>query len=281
MNLDWLLFFSILVLTGIAYWLYDKRTRRLLTRFQDITTLAFKSIEHRLRINAEGVQSIEGTPRIWAVITTYNRPGLLERTITSLRTHEPTVKILVVNNGSTDDTALVLDRLFQHGSIDLIVTNRHADVPQWQKGYVLHQAWHLLLLRHWSHWILLDDDIVITRPFLSSALEALDSLRRNGVRLVSLMTDEHQDHVHPTVHTATINGETYKLKRTFNGAFLVMPEEFFDDYGLPPVAEGINDLSTEDWYYSRLMTQRNELVACANAAEHLGNVSQREAMTLS
>lgn len=279
--MDWLLFVAVFLLTGIAYWLYDKRTRRLLSRFQEEAGRVFRAIEHRLKIQAEGpMASIDGQPEIWAVITTYNRSRLLDRTARSLNRHEPRVKILVINNGSADDTLRILETLYSEGIVHAVLTNRHEDIPQWQKGYTIHQAWQLLALRNWSHWILLDDDIEVARPFLSNAQQALGELRTQGVRLISLLTDARQEHVHQTLSTATVAGESYKLKRTFNGAFLVLPREFFTDYGLPPVAEGINDLSTEDWYYSRLMTRRDERVACANAAVHLGvDRSQREAST--
>ncbi len=91
------------------------------------------------------------------------------------------------------------------------------------------------------------------------------------------MSDETQEKFHPTQRELLLAGQSVRIKSSFNGASVFVPRDFFETFGLPPIREGINDLSVEDWYYSRLIKAADGKVGVIDIAEHTAyNDSQRE-----
>jgi hypothetical protein len=273
-----------LIVNGLVFWLYYVRTKRIIFKIRDSDHDSFKTllyrIEHRLAKPLPYWSRKEHQQNIWAVVFTYERLEMLDRTLASIRRHEPSLKILVVDNGSKDDTVAGLGTYLREGKIDKVLLNTHSDVPQWQKSFALHQAVNLLSIEPVTHLMFFDDDIEVRAPFIDFALNTMRELGPRGARVVSLMHDARQDVVHQTIETVTIDGQLVKLKRTFNGAMVFMPMESLDEFGLPPIAEGADEIGAEDWYFSRRLIALNGYAACADFAEHLGEVqSQRMAKT--
>jgi hypothetical protein len=279
-----LLTLLILIVNGLVFWLFYIRTKRIIYKIRDTDHKSFKTLlhrmEHRMAKPLPYWSRKEHKQNIWAVVFTYERLDMLKRTVASIRLHEPNLKILVVDNGSKDATVSTLADLHREGHIDKVLLNTHGDVPQWQKSFAFHQAVNLLSIEPVTHLVFFDDDIEVRRPFIDFALETMRELRPRGVRVVSLMHDWVQDTVHWTIETLTVDGEQVKLKKSFNGAMIFMPMESLDEFGLPPIGEGADEIGAEDWYFSRRLEALDGFAACADFAEHLGAVhSQRVAKT--
>lgn len=271
----------IVVINAATFWLFYKRTNRLLFRYRRELTNAFTSIETRLARGAEDL-SAENAHGVWAVMFSYNRGEMARRTIESLRRHEPNLPLLVIDNGSTNGTQEMLLGLQKTGVIQKLLLNTWSDVPQWQKCFALAQALKMLSLERPSHFIWLDDDLEVTKPFLAKGLELLEKLRNESVRLISFVDDGRQEYVHGTLKTLPVQldgtSQPIKLRKSFNGNIILVAMEFFEELGYPPVAEGINDLAVEDWYYSRRMEAHGYLAAVYPAVSHIGDRSEREAL---
>jgi glycosyltransferase involved in cell wall biosynthesis len=279
-----LLTLLILVVNGLVFWLFYIRTKRIIYKIRDTDHKSFKTLlyrmEHRLAKPLPYWSRKDHQQNIWAVVFTYERLDMLKRTVASIRQQEPGLKILVVDNGSKDETISTMAEHLREGKIDKLLLNTHGDVPQWQKSFALHQAVNLLSIEPVTHLVFFDDDIEVRQPFIDFALQTMEELRPRGVRVVSLMHDWVQDTVHATVDTATVDGREVKLKRTFNGAMIFMPLASLDEFGLPPIGEGADEIGAEDWYFSRRLEALDGYAACADFAEHLGAVhSQRVAKT--
>ena len=87
-----------------------------------------------------------------------------------------------------------------------------------------------------------------------------------------------QERNHPTDASIVHDGQTILLGRTFNGAAFYMPWQTLTAWGPPPIDEGINDCSVEDWYYSRALMSTDGQAAFLTRVEEQPNVaSLREA----
>jgi len=212
--------------------------------------------------------------RPWVVVTSYNRPHLLQTTVESIRQHEPDVSVLVVDNGSNRETVNQVFELKQQGLVDKVVLNTYDDVPHWQKSFSLCQAFKLLTLEGVSSITVADDDILVKQSWLKDAHKLC---RWSDVRLVCLHHDKIQSRSHVTERVEMFEGEEVHIKNSFNGAFFYVEPEALKALGYPPVGEGISMAGMEDWYFSRQLKARNWKVATINRAVHLGyDVSIRE-----
>lgn len=217
---------------------------------------------------------------IWFIIISYNRKEMLKNLIDSLKQNEPEVKILVVDNGSNPDLLNFLAEYLNSGKIDRVLFNNHDTVPQWQKSYALYQAFQLLKVENPEYIGWIDDDILVKRSFLDLAKRVINELKHKGVKVVSLIDDEHQDKVHRTIEKVIVDNREIKLTKTFCGMFVIFKSEILNDLGLPPVNEGINDLEVEDWYYSRMLEYSDSRAAAFEAGIHLGyKTSIRESIS--
>ncbi|MBM3464079.1 MAG: glycosyltransferase family 2 protein [Armatimonadetes bacterium] len=204
------------------------------------------------------------------VVFSYQRKEMLAQTIADLKTHEPALRILVVDNGSTDGTQDMLAAMLGDGRVDKLLLNRHEQVPQWQKGFALAQALGLLSLEPMDYLAWIDDDMRVNRPFVRSCANVLEKLQARKVRLVSLLVDDMQSRSHPPLETLVLDEIEVQIKESFNGAFVFAPVAFFAEFGLPPMGQGVNDVCIEDSYYSRLLQASGGLVAAIDASTHLG-----------
>ncbi len=267
------IFVGVLAINLAIFWVYYVRTKKVVQKVADlhgsVSLRLFARIEQRLAHKLLYRPIPTGGVAMWAIIATYTRQALLERTLRSLRKHEPDVKILVIDNGSEDDTPTFLAQACTDGLVDKVVLNKHEGVPHWQKAFNIHQAMALLSMEPLSHVIILDDDVEVSRPFIGHSL-ALLSRTDVHVSLVSLLTDDEQNANHPTLQELTMGGVRVRIKETFNGAFVMMPRETLEELGLPPIREGIDVLAVEDWYWSRQLQSRGLKVACLDYAVHIG-----------
>lgn len=193
------IFVGVLVINLAIFWVYYVRTKKVVQKVADlhgsVSLRLFARIEQRLAHKLQYRPIPTGGVAMWAIIATYTRQALLERTLRSLRKHEPDVKILVIDNGSEDDTPTFLAQACTDGLVDKVVLNKHEDVPHWQKAFNIHQAMALLSMEPLSHVIILDDDVEVSRPFIGHSL-ALLSRTDVHVSLVSLLTDDEQNANH-------------------------------------------------------------------------------------
>lgn len=277
-----ILFLAILLLNAGAFWLYQKRTHRLFNKQRKLILDSFGRIESRM-VRAATEFDSDATHGVWAILFSYNRSDLARRTIESLRKHEPTLPILVVDNGSDAATRDMLQAMMSNGTIQKLLLNTHEQVPQWQKSFALVQALKLFSLERPRHIVWIDNDIDVTRPFLADAAQILEELAQEHVKVINLTDDTEEEHNHPTIKHVPVKlshgVEEIKICASFNGQFVFVNASFFAELGYPQLAEGINDLSVEDWYYSRLLEARAYRAAVLPAALHMGaNVSSREAV---
>lgn len=285
------------ILTGVTainlglFWLYLTRTRHLFDKvrsFQEESNRAQYEVSNRLmgRIEHRLVNPSDRRPEapegvaVRAVVITYNRREILEQTLRSINEHEPLLKILVIDNGSSDDTQQFLAQALQEGLVDRVLLNSNATIPQWQKAFNFHQAHGLLEIEPLTHLVFFDDDVKVTSPFIDRSLRLLETLKPKKVRLISLLTDQDQNDIHPTLEQIEVDGTMVRIKQSFNGAFVIFPIETLEQFGLPPIREGIDDLAVEDWYYTRRLQGLDLTVACIDNAIHLGaGSSSRELVT--
>lgn len=88
------------------------------------------------------------TPRIAAVVPTYNNARTIAAVVEAVRAHLP--DIIVVNDGSTDETASVLQEL---QDIDIITVDRNRG-----KGHALRLAFSHAWEREFTHVVTIDAD---------------------------------------------------------------------------------------------------------------------------
>ncbi len=237
----------------------------------------FSRLEERMSRPLDGFSYKPGT--VWAVVFTYNRQELLRQALHSLRAAEPSLKIVVVDNGSSDGTQAALVDMHSEGIVDKLLLNRHEDVPQWQKSYNMHQVFRLLTMEECEAVVWMDDDVRVRRPFLEAARAIVEKLGSRDVAVVSMLTDAEQNYYHPTEQEETVDGIHVRIKSTFNGAFVFFPVLLLRSFGLPPIREGNDELASEDWYYSRMLQTKGLKVAAVDFSDHLGmNDSMRKKM---
>jgi cellulose synthase/poly-beta-1,6-N-acetylglucosamine synthase-like glycosyltransferase len=267
---------SLLLLVTSSILLF-KRIKRAQTRVVDAMSRwvvsSLTSIETRLRY-----QSLLAEPSSIdvIVIVTRNRAALLDKTIASIQHHEPHAKIIVIDAGSTDTTpALLIERCSQ-GIVHTFVRHQPDTVPQWQKGYGVHEAWRIAALMRPQSITVMDDDMLVQEPFIATCSELCSQHER--IHVVALHRDSVQERNHPTEGSIVYGGATIQIGRTFNGAAFYMPWQTLNAWGPPPIDEGINDCSVEDWYYSRALMSTDGKAAFLTRVQEQPNVaSLREA----
>ncbi len=279
--------FSLTAVSILSFWLYYKRTKRLLHRnreeMQGAVNAAFIRVENRL---VRGMPEFEGNrdnSKTWAIMFTFNRKDMAVRTLATLRRHEPNLPILVIDNGSTDGTRHALAELLEKGEINKVLLNTFKDVPQWQKSFAINQALKLLSLESPAYIAWLDDDLEIERPFVAPAIHLLSTLREERIKAISMLDNDVEERNHPTVKRIQVDlpagPEEIKIRSTFNGGFNFYSTSFFSEFGAPPIGQGFHEWGVEDWYYSRRLQAMDYRVAIFVAAAHVGHESKREEMT--
>lgn len=247
-----------------------KRQKREATRQLREVQKMLGAVELRLARPRVEFHPSPGGDLVWITCFTLNRAAMLERTVRSLKRHEPTARLLVIDNGSTDGTPELLLGLQREGLVDKLLLNRKEDVPQWMKCFNLHQAFRLLAAEDVDLLGWIDDDMEVHAPWKALTLGLLRELPGQRVEAVALCRDAMQDKIHPPLQVLPFQGREVALKATVNGQFVVMPAAVVRELGLPPVREGINDYGVEDWYYSRLLQARDTRCAAADCAIHHG-----------
>lgn len=268
--MDFLIIISLIVGLYIASFLFYKKLKNKLNLYFE----GFKKNYHLLsklesRIHKPFIEFDEKNQKDnWLVITSFNRKEYLKLTIQSARKFEKDIKILVVDNGSSVDVLNDLYSCFESGQINKLILNKNNEVQQWQKSFSIAQAFKILSLESVRSITFSDDDILIEKPWLNSSENILQNIP--SALFVNLMYDEIQDSVHQTIEQLEFDGETIKLKRSFNGSFFYFPLSAIKELGLPPINEGFGEPSVEDWYYSRLTDMKDRYIATVNKAKHLG-----------
>ena len=246
-----ILLISILSLITINAFALITIRRYFKTSFQTMF-LMLGSIEKRL---VKGLSTTtNGKDATWLIICTFNRESYLEKTIKSIKEHEPLIKILVIDNGSEDSTPTKLVQWKNEGLVNKVLLNNYEEVPQWQKSFALSQGIRMLQLEEYEYLTWIDDDIEVIAPFLKFSKQVLKHPDALDVKIVNLLTDDTQESIHPTEKTIQVLGESVSIKKSLNGAFVFFKKSLLSEIGLPPTGEGINDVAVEDWYYSRLLT---------------------------
>lgn len=261
--------FSIALLFGLLHLsLRNKNSLKKTSHINDIIEkleYRFRNKQPCLTSNSDGVD--------WVAVINFQRAHLLKTTLMTLKQHEPNIKILVIDNGSDQQTTTALHQLFQEKKIDKLILNHHADIQQWQKSFSMHQAVNLLRSESVNSISFIDNDIEVTQPWLKAANKILRN--NSDIAIVNLMRNTHEDKIHPPIASLNQHPEAV-IKQSFNGAFFLVKLEFFKEYGLPPINEGISNASVEDWFYSRMIKQDNKVSACLNCANIIDTPSIRK-----
>ncbi len=191
------------------------------------------------------------------LVTVRGRPDLTRNCLRHLiaRTPRGERDIVVVDNGSRDETLDMMYSLFRRGDIYRILMNHVDTVPQWQKSYAIHQAVHMLRMETYDYFAWIDNDMEVETGWLDAARTILTA--RPDIQVCSVHEDAEQLKNHPMIVETDIAGHRVRLKETCNGALWVVRREFFDMYGLPPLGMGITGTGAEDWYYSRMFQERH------------------------
>ena len=95
------------------------------------------------------------------VIPTYNRSNLLRRTLSSLlpQVREfPEAEVIVIDDGSSDDTSVMLTRLTMNGDLPIHIIHQNHLGPAAARNRGLHTAK--------GEWILFLGDDIFTQPKL-------------------------------------------------------------------------------------------------------------------
>jgi hypothetical protein len=267
---------TLVVVIGTSVLIFLKLQRshwRTLDAMQRWVVGSLTSIETRLRYQS-GLD-VPGELDI-VVIVTRDRSALLELCLRSIHQHEPGAHVVVVDVGSTDDTASVLQRLVHERVVSTTINHAPMSVAQWQKGYGIHEAWRVASMLHPRSITVIDDDMVVREPFLAACATACEHA---DVRVVALHRDSTQEKNHPVVNTVEHNGMRIELGATFNGAAFYMPWTTLHAWGPPPFNEGKRESGVEDWYYSRALASSNGRVAfLPRVVEQQGVVSLRDAV---
>lgn len=234
------------------------------------------AIEFRLK-NPLKYFSDTNTDTTWMIICTINRKQYIKQLVEQFNEYEPGINLIVIDNGSTDGSQQLLLDLYKEKKINKFLLNQPGDSPQWQKAYAIHQAFNVLSTEDISYVGWIDDDIEINGSFLEFAKKALNFLEnKKDVVALNLFLDDKQSDIHKPIDVIDFENKRIKIIETLNGAFVFMKASFFKEFGLPPIKEGINYASVEDWYYTRLIQSQNKKVGAINFAEHLAyNNSQR------
>ena len=267
----------IIVTNSIVTIMFYKRMKLNFKKHLNEYVNYISKIETRLARPFEDFDPLGSAKEDWVVVTSSNREDKLVQTVQSIKAYEPDIKILVVDNGSNISTLNMLYELFQEKSIDKILLNQNADIPQWQKSFSMAQALKVLSLESIKSISWVDDDIKIYKPWIKDAEQIINQNRDHNIKIVNCMIDDLQEENHPTIKEIYFQDHKVKLKKSLNGAFFFTPVEFFKEAGMPPIAEGISSASVEDWYYSRQLQGRGWYAATIDCAVHLGyNESERE-----
>lgn len=271
-----LVILAIILLTAILYAILRlyKRVQKSQHAVENLLKTVFTSVEHRLRYQSH----LDGAGEAdVVVVVTRDRADYLQTMIRSVAQCEPTAHIVVVDVGSSDDTPLVINQLCTEGIVHASIRHRIGTVPQWQKGYGIHEAWRLSSLRAPRSITVIDDDMLVREPFLQKCMAICST--HDTVAVVALHRDALQEKNHPAVGSVVVDGRQIPTGTSFNGAAFYMPWRTLIAWGPPPINEGINDLSVEDWYYSRALAADNQLAAFYPCViEQQGAVSLREAV---
>lgn len=232
---------------------------------------SLSSIEARLRYQS-ALQSPGEIDVV--VVVTRDRSALLEPCLRSIHQHEPSAHVIVVDVGSTDNTANVLQHLVHERVVSTTINHAPMSVAQWQKGYGIHEAWRVASMLHPRSITVVDDDMVVREPFLAACATVCEHA---DIRVVALHRDSTQEKNHPVVKTIEHDGRRIDLGATFNGAAFYLPWTTLTAWGPPPYNEGKTESAVEDWYYSRALVQEGKHAAFLHRVdEQAGVTSLRE-----
>jgi len=206
----------------------------------------------------------------WLIIFTFDREKLFQETINSIRKFEPDLKILVIDNGSEDGTINIISEMLKQNKINRAIFNAKSSIPQWQKCCNLHQAYKLLSMEKVDFLGWIDDDIYVKRPFVQFSKDLLKEFEQENIGIVNFVVDEIQNLNHPIIDKKSFDNVEVFIKETIVGMFVFFNTDLLNEIGLPPIGEGINDLSVEDWFYSRVLKTKGIKVAAVDFADHLG-----------
>ncbi len=217
----------------------------------------------------------------WILITVRGRAALTAQCLDSILRNTPVDrKIIVVDNGSRDETLDDLYKMFRQGKIHRLICNKVGTVPQWEKGYAIRQAARIVEDEPHDFFAWFDNDVTVKPGWFAAAQLVLEHL--TNVEVCSLHNDQIQEKHHKTIRTENIGPYHVRMKLTANGAAWVMRSDFFQKYGLPPIGMGINRSGTEDWYYSDKLQHdgRPRFAVVDGFAEHHGytNSVKRQAI---
>ncbi|MBP1628245.1 MAG: hypothetical protein H6Q00_2720 [Holophagaceae bacterium] len=228
------------------------------------------AIEYRLRRPTVDFEPSDSGNETWIVCFTLDRRVMLERTLRSIKHHEPRIRLLVVDNGSTDGTPQFLTQCLAQGLVDKIILNRRGDIPQWMKSFNLHQAFQLLSPERVDYLGWIDDDMEVHSPWKDLGIHLLQEFRKEGVRMITFHRDNIQDIHHPPLRSIIALGQEVAIKATVNGSFVFFDSATLKEFGLPPIREDINEMGVEDWFYSRILQGQGFYCASIDRAIHHG-----------
>lgn len=267
-----------LALTIASIIVITRRIRKGEGRIQDTTkrwvSNALASVETRIRYQSELVEPDNVDV---VIIVTRNRAAHLQRAIESIATYESSARIIIVDVGSTDTTPRIVSELVDRELVYVSIRHRTETVPQWQKGYGIYEAWRIAAPMRPRSITVIDDDMLVVEPFLSNSRGLCE--HNPTIDVVALHRDALQERNHPVVSTIQYEQQSIPLGKTFNGAAFYLPWKTLSKWGPPPINEGINDCSVEDWYYSRALQSSDGYAAFTPRVieqEHVTSLREQE-----
>lgn len=274
-------YFNLLLLFALIIILlkFYKSIKIRLNHNQNETNQYINRLEYRItnKINFENKINLDKNNN-WIIVFSRDRYELLEQNIINLRKFEANLKIVLVDNSTTIESQNKTIEIFHKYKLERNILNKINSTPQWQKSFAIWQAVNLIKCENPNYIAWIDDDIIIHSEFLSIASLVFNN---TDYSLVSFFTNEKENNIHRTVDKLKLEDYEFQLKSTFGGAFVVTNHKFWEQFGLPPINEGINDLAVEDWYYSRLLKSQNQLIPTLSLSSDYGaNNSVRESVTI-
>lgn len=205
-------------------------------------------------------QPLKHTYQIGLVMTTYNRPDYLERSLASLsQSRLEQTLLLLVDDGSDDERTLELIHAFNPHSFPVLKAFRLQ-----KEGCAMYEnlryGWELLREQYNCAYLTnLDPDTIVRKEWLSKIHTLYEHERANGPLIVT----GFNAHQHPILATS----QQYYYKKSLGGLNLFFDVSLYEQL-VRPTLVGID----WDWRVVAAMDKENYRILCTRPSviQHIG-----------